>query len=267
VDARAQRVVIALGLSALATIASGCGHKREAAPLVRVPDVTHHGWNVEYAYSRLRAAGFTVSVARFPPHYNQRDFFGIATQSPPPGTKVAQGSTVEIGGPYVTILGGPGGFAGKRPASRMTTVPRVTGLSIYEALDRLQQVGVYSQVTRIPALRRSNSRRLFDAYLVRRQSPPAGTRVPWGGILYQTSSGGAVDIAESQVTLFPAFKWREPRTTTAGKRIRLRQCLAMAPDSRCTGMGQTRSFVGIIGTRTAVRISVGRVRARSTRPG
>jgi PASTA domain len=201
-----RRLAWAAILLASAGFVSGCGHTRKAVPLVKVPDVVHHGWSLDYAYGRLRAAGLTVSVATFPPHYNQRDFFGITSQSPPPGSEVAQGSAVEIGGPYVTIGGGPGGFAGRRPANGMTTVPRVTDLPVYEALDRLERAGVYSEVTRIPALRRSDSRRLLDAYRVRRQSPPAGTRVSWGGILFMTSSGGAVDIRESQVTLVPALR-------------------------------------------------------------
>jgi hypothetical protein len=88
----------------------------------------------------------------------------------------------------------------------MTTVPQVTGLPVYEAMARLQRAGVYSELARIPALQHSTSRRPFDAYIVRKQSPHAGTRVRWAGILYSTSHGGTVDVGHSQVTLVLAFK-------------------------------------------------------------
>ena len=195
----ARSAWVASFLAAAATLASGCGHHRSAEPSVTVPSVTHYG--LEYAYRRLRAAGLTVSVDRFPRRYNERDTIAVGTESPPAGSEVARGSTVTLGGPYLHVLGSPYGFAGKPPAGGMTTVPRVTGLTVYQALERLDHAAVFSDLVSIPALRRSSGRRLFDAYVVRQQSPPAGTRVRWGGILYTTPHGGAADVRESLVRL------------------------------------------------------------------
>lgn len=182
-----------------AVYASSTGAQR-AADLVRVPNVRGDG--IEYAFTQLRARGFAVSIPRFPASYNQRDAFAIGTEVPRVGSLVPRGSTVTLRTPFFVLIG-MSGMPGRRPTGGMTIVPSVVGLPLYEAMRRLQRAGVYSQIAEMPAIEHSTSRRLFDGYVVKRQSPRAGTRVRWAGILYTSSTSGAIDVARSQVTLIP----------------------------------------------------------------
>jgi hypothetical protein len=83
-----------------------------------------------------------------------------------------------------------------RPHAKFTVIPNVVGLSIYEATRRLEYAGVWWQLTQLPSLNNSAATHLLDGYRAAGESPPAGTRVLWGGI-----DSGGVDVRDNQVTL------------------------------------------------------------------
>ena len=186
---------------ALASVLTACGAARRPADLVEVPNLRGHG--LEFAFTELRARGLAVSVPRFPDGYNQQDGFAVGSEAPRVGSLVPLGSNVTLSAPFFRLIGMPG-MAGRQPRSGMAIVPSVVGLPVYEAMRHLQHAGVYSQLAQVPALEHSTSRRLFDGYIVKQQSPQAGTRVRWAGIVYMTPTGGAIDVAHSQVTLILA---------------------------------------------------------------
>lgn len=186
---------------ALMAVLVGCGAARPTADLVEVPHLRGHA--LEVAFTELRARGLAVSIPSVPDGYNQRDTFAVGSEVPNAGTLVPRGSTVTLHAWNFVALGMLE-MPGRRLPGGVAVVPNVVGLPVYRAMRRLALAGVYSQLARVPPIEHSTNQRLFDSYVVKQQSPRAGTRVRWGGILSMTPTGGSVNVTHSQATLIPA---------------------------------------------------------------
>lgn len=146
----------------------------EDEPHVTVPLVTQT--DIPSAYERLREAGLRVTI---------RETFSVASlqtpraarQWPRSGTRVARGSTVSI-----RAEPGPIGSPAVREGLPGAEVPELTGMTVSDALERVEDldVGLFWEVRDLQPLSDAEAARLFDNYHVARQAPPAGTMLRAG---------------------------------------------------------------------------------------
>jgi beta-lactam-binding protein with PASTA domain len=189
------RLAAAAAISAVVLAGCGEGAKKTAV----VPNVKGNG--LDYAFKRLRGAGFRVSIPSFPALEQTVDF-AVRGQSPAAGTRTARGARVTLEAPFLHLLEGLISVGSShRTRAKLAVVPDVVGLPVYSAMRRLNDAGVFWRLGHVPPLRDSRSSRLLDGYVVAAQSRRPGTTVRWGGVLYQRANGGAVDVRDSEVTL------------------------------------------------------------------
>jgi beta-lactam-binding protein with PASTA domain len=178
------RVRAAATVALLALVASGCGtspselRAGETLPEgdVTVPDV--HLADVVSAFKELRGAGLRVTIP---------DTFAVASlsiprvsdQSPEPGVRVPAGSVVTL-----TLRVGLKGSPVAR--EKEFVIPDFVGQGLPEAVQWIEQRGLFLEVPDLGPLEAADGSSLFSAYVVAGQTPPAGTAMRNGAL-----SGGA----------------------------------------------------------------------------
>lgn len=190
----ARAVMRLLVIAVLIALASGCtlddrgSSTPEGGSTVVVPDVTRS--TASDAFARLREAGVRIRVATGFRLASNRDPI-VAGQRPDAGTRVTPGTTV-----VVRLVSGPVGLLSA--SEHEVRVPDVTGLSLRQAVARLQDVGLAWDAGMVPPLASSDAAALLDAYRVTAQKPDGGTR-------YQQISrhdiNGEVEVTIEPVTL------------------------------------------------------------------
>lgn len=152
---------------------------------VRVPNATN--MRLETAFAILRKRGLKVSVT---------GWFALASnihprtggQSPPARAHVRVGTTVRLR-PRSAYIGRPVAGGEER------IVPDVRGMSLGRAVATLQDIGlIYWRAISLPPLRASQSLHLRDAYSIKSQDPPPGSRLRQRVTMGQTTTFTPVEL-------------------------------------------------------------------------
>jgi hypothetical protein len=185
-----------LGVAAVAgaTSGSGLGAEPHPPPGIRATAPRVVGTGFDDALERLRSAGFRVAVPAFPPlpgawivTYAGLDAYVVSAQRGI-GTRTVR-LTLR---PLLQAIGSPA----IPPDPTTTTVPSFVGMS-YAAAIAAPVPGLYVRFGHIGPLRPASSVRGLDAFVVKAQSPRAGTLVP----AYGARSPNGVNLGPSTVTL------------------------------------------------------------------
>lgn len=158
----------------------GCGSNKSVdVPTVRVPpvDTTSLGAALEAlgrAHLRVELTGFGPLPAGY-----GLDGAGVGDQEPEAPTLVPEGSVVHLTMSRVNPIPSPVVLKPHPPTVR---VPRLIGLSWEQARSRIPE-GFWLQIGHVPAVAAMSAGDVFSSYVVTGQSPPAGTELPFGGVL------------------------------------------------------------------------------------
>jgi beta-lactam-binding protein with PASTA domain len=168
---RPALAVLSAGI-ALGWLGAGCGGADETT---RVPpvDTTSLGRTLRL----LHAAGLRAEIDSFRrlPGGTMLEGAGVGDQEPEPGTRVRKGSTVHL---TMGIMPIPSlGMLLRHP--RSVIVPRLLGLPWPQA-ERLL-AGLWPQIVAVALLPAEKSGKGLAAFVVSKQDPPPGTRVPYMG--------------------------------------------------------------------------------------
>jgi hypothetical protein len=163
---------------------------------VTVPDVVTTDFPVAmktfpHALARLRARGLLVSVPYFTPFADEPaeqgrgrlENYVVARQDPPAGTRVARGATVRLTLALEGLRSPLASLSGPATHPPTVAVPRLVGRTYAEAIDAGDggYRGFWVRASTVEPLSAAESRRGLDAFVVTRQTPAPGTRVPFGG--------------------------------------------------------------------------------------
>jgi beta-lactam-binding protein with PASTA domain len=147
------------------------------------------------AVERLRDAGLRFEIAKFPaqPAGVGLEGYFVRYQTPRAPALVPRGSTIGV---YINRSPIPSpGFRTDHPPT--IVVPGIEGLSYSEAVARLPE-GLWLQLGAVPPLPADASPKGFDAFVVARQLPKAGTVVPYGCAL---PPGGGCRVSTVRIDL------------------------------------------------------------------
>jgi beta-lactam-binding protein with PASTA domain len=191
-----RRAILALVLVVVALSSARCGSATEK---VYVPPVDTT--NLEAALTLLAKAHLRVELTSFgplPPGYDL-GAAGVGDQEPEASTRVSEGSVVR--------LNMHSAYPGASPAVRIkhpptVVVPRLVGLSWLKARERIPSDGLWVQIGRVPGLGPIDPSDVYSAYVVTGQTPAAGTRLPYGGVLLK-NRGYRPSIISLQIGILP----------------------------------------------------------------
>ncbi len=138
------------------------------------------GLTLSRALEKLKALGLELGETSYQPHAKVAAGY-IITTVPGPGLAITPGSRIKLvvaKGPGASPAAGPAAKTpartARKPASGMTSVPRVKGVRLRFARPRLRAKGL-----RVGRLTYSEDEDHMEE-MVLSQSPPAGTPVPRG---------------------------------------------------------------------------------------
>ena len=210
--------------------------------MVTVPDVHSTGFPVAFrsfpvALARLRERGLLASVPYFPPFARDEaadqgrgrlENYVVVRQEPAAGARVRRGTTVRLALALEQFFGPRGSPVTASHHPPTIALPSLLGRRYAAAIDAGDDGfrGFWVRASSVAPLLPHESRRSLDAFVVARQTPTAGTPVPYGGLVVVNGQRG-VKPSVSTITIELGPPDSSPGSVSAGQAAaRVREALA-----------------------------------------